>query len=79
MNKRFAANDSTNPTLLYPGLANRKKLQPMYDEIADKIRTVDNNALIFREEVVWEVVVESRENTDLNTVLVEGSIVTKRF
>jgi hypothetical protein len=38
------------------GVADRRYLQPMYDEVNTGIRSVDQSHLIFFESVTWEIV-----------------------
>ena len=56
MNEPFAGNVYGNPSLLVPGVADRVKLQPMYDQVAAAIRAHDETHLVLFEGVVWEVV-----------------------
>ncbi|KAJ3096890.1 hypothetical protein HDU97_005463 [Phlyctochytrium planicorne] len=44
----------TNPTLLVPGVADKKNLQGFYDAGAQGIRSVDPDAIIFYESVTWD-------------------------
>ncbi|KAJ3307579.1 hypothetical protein HDU76_004527, partial [Blyttiomyces sp. JEL0837] len=44
----------TNPGLLVPGVADRLMLQPFYDAVANGIREVDRDTLIFFESVTWD-------------------------
>eukprot|EP00047_Mylnosiga_fluctuans_P012814 m.27931 g.27931 ORF g.27931 m.27931 type:complete len:502 (-) comp4477_c0_seq1:131-1636(-) len=57
MNEPFAGNVYADPLLLVPGVADREKLQPMYDQINTAIREVDDHHLILFQGVTWEVVV----------------------
>ena len=41
--------------MIVPGVADRVKLQPMYDQINTEIRKHDQDRLIFFESVTWEV------------------------
>lgn len=40
---------------MIPGIADRKKLSPMYDQINTEIRKHDEDRLIFFESVTWEI------------------------
>lgn len=42
-----------DPFLMYPGVADRKNLQPFYDGISPYIRNNDSDRLIFFESVTW--------------------------
>lgn len=53
INEPWAGNYIANPTILLPGLAGAKNLQPFYEKIAAHIRSVDNDTLIFYEPVTW--------------------------
>ncbi|CAF0900617.1 unnamed protein product [Rotaria sordida] len=55
INEPWAGNYIANPTLLLPGIAGAKNLQPFYEKIAKSIRSVDNDTLIFYEPVTWGV------------------------
>ena len=53
INEPWAGNFFEDPTILLPGMAGAKNLQPLYEKIARAIRTVDNDTLIFYEPVTW--------------------------
>ena len=53
INEPWAGNYFTDPTLLLPGVAGSTNLQPFYEKIAQAIRSVDNDTLIFYEPVTW--------------------------
>jgi hypothetical protein len=53
INEPWAGNYLADPTLILPGVAGAKNLQPLYEKIAKAIRSVDNNTLIFYEPVTW--------------------------
>lgn len=55
INEPWAGNYLANPTILLPGNAGAKNLLPLYDKIANAIRSVDNDTLIFFEPVTWGV------------------------
>lgn len=55
INEPWAGNIYQNPTLLIPGIADREKLGPMYDQINTEIRKHDEDRLIFFESVTWEL------------------------
>ncbi|KAJ3118046.1 hypothetical protein HDU96_004285 [Phlyctochytrium bullatum] len=54
MNEPWAGNHVANPTLLVPGVADKKNLLPFYDAAAKGIREVDPDAIIFFESVTWD-------------------------
>ena len=56
MNEPFAGNIYRNPLLLIPGVADRLKLQPLYDQVNKAIREIDSEKLILFQGVTWEVV-----------------------
>jgi endoglycosylceramidase len=56
VNEPFCGNFYKNPLLLLEGVADREKLQPMYDELNTEIRKHDKDRLIFFESVTWEEV-----------------------
>ncbi len=56
MNEPFAGNIYADPTLLIPGVADREKLQPLYDAISAAVRETDITHLILFQGVVWEVI-----------------------
>jgi endoglycosylceramidase len=56
MNEPFAGDIYKNPLLLWPGVADKEKLQPMYEEINEAIRAFDTRNLVLFQGVVWEVV-----------------------
>jgi len=53
INEPWAGNVFAHPTLLLPGNAGSKNLQPTYDKVANAIRSVDANTQIFYEPVTW--------------------------
>lgn len=55
INEPWCGNIYENPLLLIPGVADKEKLQPMYDQINAEIRKNDPERLIFFESVTWEV------------------------
>ncbi|CAF3644939.1 unnamed protein product [Rotaria sp. Silwood1] len=55
INEPWAGNYVADPTLLLPGVAGTKNLQPFYDKLANAIRSVDNKTLIFYEPVTYGV------------------------
>lgn len=57
MNEPFAGDVYEDPLLLIPGVADRVKLQPLYDLVNDAIREIDDKHLILFQGVTWEVVV----------------------
>lgn len=57
MNEPWAGNIYDEPALLVPGVADRQKLQPMYDEVNEAIRKSDKDHLILFQGVTWEVVI----------------------
>ena len=44
-----------DPTLLFPGVADRRYLEPMYDRVNQEIRKYDEEHIILFEGVSWEV------------------------
>merc|ERR1711892_238393 len=56
MNEPWCGDIYEDPTLLVPGVADRRYLQPMYDRVNDEIRKHDTEHLIFFEAVTWEIV-----------------------
>ena len=56
MNEPWCGDIYEDPTILVPGVADRRYLQPMYDRVNDEIRKHDTEHLIFFEAVTWEIV-----------------------
>jgi len=56
MNEPWCGDIFEDPTLLFPGVADRRNLEPMYDRVNDEIRKYDTEHLIFFEAVTWEIV-----------------------
>ena len=56
MNEPWAGDIYNDVTLLAPGQAGRRNLQPLYDRLNDAIRSVDRQTLIFYEPLTWGVV-----------------------
>ena len=56
INEPWCGNVYEDPLLLVEGLADRTKLQPMYDELNTEIRKYDPDRLIFFESITWELV-----------------------
>jgi endoglycosylceramidase len=54
VNEPWCGNIFENPLLLVEGVADREKLQPLYDELNTEIRKHDQDRLIFFESVTWE-------------------------
>ena len=55
MNEPWCGDIYQDPTLLIPGIADRKYLEPMYDRVASEIRKYDDEHIILFESVTWEV------------------------
>ena len=55
MNEPWCGDIYEDPTLLFPGIADRRYLEPMYDRIASEIRKYDDDHIILFESVTWEV------------------------
>lgn len=55
LNEPWCGNIYENPLLIVPGVADKEKLQPMYDQINTEIRKHDEDRLIWFESVTWEV------------------------
>lgn len=55
VNEPWCGNIYEDPLLLIPGVADRHKLQPMYDQINDEIRKHDTDSLIWFQSVTWEL------------------------
>lgn len=56
INEPWAGNHIENPSLLLPGNAGRKNLQPLYDVIADSIRAADPGHIVMYEPVTWGMI-----------------------
>lgn len=57
INEPWAGDIYSQPSLYVPSVADRQKLQPAYDFIAPRIRSVDSDALIFFAAVTWDDIV----------------------
>jgi endoglycosylceramidase len=57
INEPWAGDVYKNPKLLLPGIADKERLQPAYDVLAENIRQYDNNTLIFFAAVTWDDIV----------------------
>ena len=55
MNEPWCGDIFEDPTLLFPGIADRQYLEPMYDILAAEIRKHDEDTIIHFEAVTWEV------------------------
>jgi len=55
MNEPWCGDVYEDPTLLMPGIADRRYLQPMYDRVNDEIRKHDDEHIILFESVTWEI------------------------
>lgn len=55
LNEPWCGNIYEDPLLIIPGVADKEKLQPMYDQINAEIRKHDEDRLIWFESVTWEV------------------------
>ncbi|KAI1916557.1 hypothetical protein LOZ52_002830 [Ophidiomyces ophidiicola] len=55
LNEPWVGNTWRNPTLLIPGLADRKVFQPLWDRVSTQIRTVDNDTLIWFEGATFDI------------------------
>mmetsp|Transcript_43362 Transcript_43362/g.68652 ORF Transcript_43362/g.68652 Transcript_43362/m.68652 type:complete len:503 (-) Transcript_43362:210-1718(-) len=60
INEPFAGNFYEHPTVLLPGVAGRRNLQPMYDKVSSAIREVDDSHVIFYEPVTWGMIFEGK-------------------
>lgn len=56
INEPWVGNHIQDPSLLLPGKAGAKSLQPFYDIISENIRESDPNKLIFYEPVTWGMI-----------------------
>jgi len=56
MNEPWCGDVFEDPTLLVPGVADRRYLQPMYDLVNTEIRKYDQEHLILFEAVTWELI-----------------------
>ncbi|CAL1129550.1 unnamed protein product [Cladocopium goreaui] len=54
INEPFPGNFYEDPSLLIPDVADRKRLQPAYDTVAEHIRAVAPDALIFFAGTTWD-------------------------
>ncbi|GMH57979.1 hypothetical protein TL16_g02513 [Triparma laevis f. inornata] len=59
MNEPWAGDVYHDPTLFLPGISGEKSLQPAYDKVAESIRAVDNETLVFFEPIVWGMIHDS--------------------
>ena len=55
MNEPWCGDIFEDPTLLFPGIADRQYLEPMYDVLAAEIRRHDEDTIILFEAVTWEI------------------------
>merc|ERR1711973_76120 len=55
MNEPWCGDIYEDPTLLFPGVADRRYLEPMYDRVNQEIRKYDQEHIILFEGVTWEV------------------------
>merc|ERR1719300_895457 len=55
MNEPWCGDIYKDPTLLFPGIADRVNLEPMYDRLGEEIRKHDQDHIILFEAVTWEV------------------------
>ncbi|KAI1962363.1 hypothetical protein LOZ58_002702 [Ophidiomyces ophidiicola] len=55
LNEPWVGNTWRNPTLLIPGLADRKVFQPLWDRVSTQIRSVDNDTLIWFEGATFDI------------------------
>jgi len=54
MNEPFAGNWWKDPLLMVPGVADRKNLAPMYDNLNTWIRGQDEDHIVLFESVTWD-------------------------
>ena len=55
MNEPWCGDIFEDPTLLFPGIADRRYLEPMYDRISTEVRKYDEEHIILFAAVTWEV------------------------
>ena len=55
MNEPWCGDIYEDPTLLFPGVADRRYLEPMYERVNQEIRKYDQEHIILFEGVTWEV------------------------
>lgn len=55
INEPFAGDVYSEPSLLLPGIAGKKHLMPLYDNIYNIIRANDNNTLVFYEPITYAI------------------------
>lgn len=56
INEPWAGNIYKDPTLLLPGNAGSKNLQPLYDDVQTSIREADPDHIVFYEPVTWGMI-----------------------
>eukprot|EP01033_Poteriospumella_lacustris_P015444 gene15444-11044_t len=57
INEPWAGDIFTHPSLLIPSVADKQRLQPAYDYLAPRIKSIDSQALIFFAGVTWDDIV----------------------
>ncbi len=57
INEPWAGDTVNNPKLLLPSYADKNMLQPAYDYIANKIRQVSEDVLVFFAAVTWDDII----------------------
>ena len=55
MNEPWCGDIFEDPSLLFPGIADRQFLEPMYDVLAAEIRKHDEETIILFEAITWEI------------------------
>ena len=61
MNEPWAGDVYHDPLLFLPGVAGNKSLAPAYDVVAEAIRNVDTETMIFFEPIVWGMIHDSEK------------------
>mmetsp|Transcript_32558 Transcript_32558/g.54897 ORF Transcript_32558/g.54897 Transcript_32558/m.54897 type:complete len:600 (+) Transcript_32558:3-1802(+) len=57
INEPWAGDVFNKPSLYIPGVADRERLQPVYDQLVRAIRAIDEETLVFFAAVTWDDVV----------------------
>lgn len=55
LNEPWAGDVNADPTLIIPGVADHKVLEPLWNRLSKQIRTVDNDTLIWFEGVTFDI------------------------
>ena len=69
INEPWAGNIHENAAYLFPGVAGRENLAPLYEKLHSAIREIDDETIVFWEPVTWALSVYVKPNPITDTLI----------